>query len=201
MGYGDILKILVILGILVQTISCVSKPAVQTYFEEGDKVVLPDSARVKAMVSVSQNDVREKLSAVLFAVPNQRYRLELSGTFGVGAASLLWKSDGWKVVFPQEERYMEGTGDCVYIPVYGGVDIHKFSLLFLGRKVDALGCKDSMSDLKLEYGENSVSVFWSEETDNYPSLQLEIREIDKKQKWSGSIWNLNVPDKYVRIIP
>ncbi|MDR3001065.1 MAG: hypothetical protein LBU89_07360 [Fibromonadaceae bacterium] len=174
-------------------ISCAKKPQVYT-FPDGAKVVLPDSARVKAMVSVSQNDVKEKLSAVLFAVPNQRYRLELSGTFGIGAASLLWKSDGWKLVFPQEERYMEGTGDCVFLPTYGGVDIHKFSLLFLGNRVNDLACENSISpDLTLEYRENSILI--------HPMLLIEIRNIDKKSKWGSGVWNLNVPDKYVRVIP
>jgi len=174
-------------------ISCAPKqPA--SYFGSGKQVALPDSARVKAVVLVSQEDVKEKLSAVLFAVPNERYRLELSGTFGLSAASILWKKDGWKVVFPQNERYMEGEGNCVSIPGYGNVDIHKFATLFLGRRVDALDCNGSI--LTLEYNENSALVLLGGDT-----LELEIKGIDPKAQWSSGVWNLNVPDKYVRLRP
>ena len=187
-----ILKILLILLILV-TFSCSRNPNPQTYF--GDKqVALPDSAKVKAVISVSQGSTNEKLSAVLFAVPNEKYRLELSGTLGLSAASILWKQDGWKIVFPQNERYMEGKGDCVFIPVYGGVNIHKFSLLFLGQKANSLNCSDANpSKLALEYNDNSVLAFFEKD-----SLRLEIENIDQKAEWKNGVWNLNVPENYVR---
>jgi hypothetical protein len=192
----DILKILVILAILVQTISCSKKPTAQTYFER-EKVVLPDSARVKAMISVSQNEAKEKLSAVLFAVPDKRYRLELSGSFGFSAASILWKEGKWRIILPQDERYMEGVGDCVFVPIYGGVDIHKFSLLFFGQKVGSLDCGEKEWDhFKLEYGENFASVVSGSD-----SLKLEIRDINPKAEWQSGVWNLNAPDKYIRISP
>jgi len=176
-------------------ISCTSGPKVQNYFRDGKKQSLPDSAKIKAVLSVSQGSVKEKLSAVLFAVPNEKYRLELSGTLGLSAASILWKSDGWKVVFPQDERYMEGTGDCVFVPVYGGVDIHKFATLFFGQRVNALDCNNSGShNLSLEYVENHALTFFGND-----SLKLEIKTIDPKAVWKGGVWNLNVPEKYVRI--
>jgi len=168
-------------------ISCAPRHS-SGYFTSGKNVALPDSARVKAVVSVSQ----ENLSAVLFAVPNERYRLELSGTFGLSAASILWKKDGWKVVLPHNDRYMEGVGDCVSILGYGNVDIHKFAKLFLGRRVDALDCNGSV--LTLEYERNTaLAVFGGD------SLKLEIKTIDPKAKWGGGVWNLNVPEKYIRI--
>jgi len=188
-----ILKILLILLILV-SFSCSSKQRPQTYF--GDKqATLPDSAKVKALIYVSQGSVNEKLSAVLFAVPSEKYRLELSGTLGLSAASILWKRDGWKVVFSQNERYMEGNGDCVFIPVYGGVDIHKFSLLFFGQKINSLNCDNSNpSNLELEYKDNSVLAFFGKD-----SLKLEIKNIDPKAEWKNGVWNLNVPENYVRV--
>ncbi len=188
------MKILCLLAALF-LISCTSKPQVQTYFEDGGKKQsLPDSAKVKAVVSVSQGTVKEKLSAVLFAVPNERYRLELSGAFGLSAASILWKKDGWKIVFSQDERYMEGVGDCVFVPVYGGVDIHKFAVLFFGQKVSSLDCNNfNNQNLSLEYNGNIASL------QRYPSLQLEIKNIDSKPEWKGGVWNLNVPESYVRI--
>jgi len=187
-----ILKILIILLILVQTFSCSQRPRI--YYSD-KQVALPDSAKVKAVLSVSQGSVNEKLSTVLFAVPYEKYRLELSGTLGLSAASILWKRDGWKIVLSQEERYMEGDGDCVYIPVYGGVNIHKFSLLFFGQKANSLNCDNSnSSNLALEYKDNSVLAFFG--TD---SLKLEIKNIDKKAEWKSGVWNLNVPENYVRV--
>jgi len=181
------------LFILVQIFSCSSRP--KTYY--GDKqIALPDSAKVKAVISVSQGSVKEELSAVLFAVPNEKYRLELSGTFGLGAASILWKKDeGWRIVLPQNERYMEGTGDCVFVPIYGGVDIHKFAALFFGQRVNSLACEGyALQHLTLEYVDNTALAFSG--TD---SLKLEIKNIDSKAKWKSGVWNLNVPDKYVRV--
>ncbi|MDR2593855.1 MAG: hypothetical protein LBC87_03705 [Fibromonadaceae bacterium] len=193
---NNISKILInlfVLTILVQTFSCSSRP--KSYF--GDKqIALPDSAKVKAVIAVSQGNVKEKLSAVLFAVPNEKYRLELSGTLGLSAASILWKRDGWRIVFSQNERYMEGEGDCVFIPIYGGVDIHKFSLLFFGQKINSLNCDNSKqpSNLALEYSDNSVLAFFGKD-----SLKLEIKNIDKKAEWKSGVWNLNVPENYVRL--
>jgi len=172
-------------------VSCASKPS--GYFDSKKQLALPDSARVKAVVSVSQEDANEKLSAVLFTVPNEKYRLELSGTFGLSAASILWKKDGWKVILPQNERYMEGTGNCVSIPVYGSVDIHKFATLFLGRRVDGIDC-GNRNTFNLEYSGNAAIV-----SSGSDSLRLEIKSIEPKVKWGSGVWNLNVPDKYVRL--
>jgi len=174
-------------------VSCASK---LVYFAEGKQIAMPDSAKVKTTLSISQEDVKEKLSAVLFVVPNERYRFELSGIFGLGAASILWKKDdGWKIVLPQKERYMEGTGDCVFVPIYGGVDIHKFAALFLGQRVNTLACEGFvLQNITLEYAENTALAFFGKD-----SLKLEIKSIDSKTTWKSGVWNLNVPDKYVRV--
>jgi len=186
-----IIKILIIF-IILDLISCASG---RGYFADGKQVALPDSAKVKTVLSVSKEDAREKLSAVLFAVPGERYRFEFSGTFGLGAASILWKKDeGWRIVLPQNERYMEGVGDCVYVPIYGGVDIHKFAALFFGQRVDTIACKDSAQNITLEYVENTALAFFGKD-----SLKLEIKNIDKGAKWKSGVWNLNVPEKYVRV--
>jgi len=187
------MKILLILIILVQIFSCSRKPQL-TYY--GDKQsTLPDSAKVKAVISVSQGSVREKLSAVLFAVPNEKYRLELSGSLGLSAASILWKRDGWIIVYSQDERYMQGEGDCIFVPVYGGVNIHQFSLLFFGQKVNSLSCDDANpSNLTLEYNDNSALAFFGRD-----SLRLEVKNIDSKAEWKSGVWNLNVPERYVRV--
>jgi len=189
----NILSILLILIIGVQTFSCSRSPR----YNYGDKQIpLPDSAKVKAIISVSQGSVREKLSAVLFAVPNEKYRLELSGSLGLSAASILWKRDGWIIVYSQDERYMQGEGDCIFIPVYGGVNIHQFSLLFFGQKVNTLNCSDSNpSNLILEYKDNSALAFFGKD-----SLRLEVKNIDSKAEWKSGVWSLNVPERYVRVV-
>jgi len=181
----------VLCAIFIVLISCSKKPAVNTYFVSDKTTALPDSAKVKAMISVSQNDKKEKLSTVLFAVPNERYRIELSGTLGLSAASVLWKQGEWKIIFPQDERYVKGEGNCISIPIYGNVDIHKFAALFFGQRIDALGCGE-WDSFDLEYTENSASVSSGRDT-----LKLEIKNIDSKAQWSAGVWNLNIPDKYV----
>jgi len=188
-----ILLIFIILIIGVQTFSCSRKPNL-TYFSD-KQTALPDSAKVKAVLSVSQGSVKEKLSAVLFAVPNDKYRLELSGSLGLSAASILWKRDGWIIIYSQDERYMQGEGDCIFIPVYGGVNIHQFSLLFFGQKATSLNCNGSNpSNLTLEYNDNSALAFFGRD-----SLKLEIKNIDSKAEWKNGVWNLNVPESYVRV--
>ncbi|MCL2282604.1 MAG: hypothetical protein FWC26_04735 [Fibromonadales bacterium] len=180
--------------VLLLLASCASKPQTHGYFEGDKQQALPDSAKVKATLSVSREEVNEKLSAVLFAVPNKKYRLELSGTFGLSAASILWKDGSWKIVFPQNERYMEGVGDCVSLPGYGDVDIHKFAILFLGRRVDTFDCSN-WNVFKLEYIENAVLV-----SSGSDSLKIEIKNIDSKPQWSSGVWSLNVPEKYERLV-
>ncbi|MDR0517101.1 MAG: hypothetical protein LBH25_08670 [Fibromonadaceae bacterium] len=154
---------------------------------------LPDSARVKAVISISQNGTKEKLHAVLFAIPNEKYRLELSGPFGLSAASILWKQDGWRAVFSQEERYIEGTGDCIFLPIYGGVNIHKFAVLFFGQRVNSLDCEGEPQSLAMKYEDNCAHAFLGSD-----SLKLEVKDIDPKAKWQSGVWNLNVPEKYIR---
>ena len=55
----------------------------------------------------------QKFSAVLFSVPEKRYRLELSGPMGIGVASLLWTDSLWNIVFPTERTYLQGNGYLV----------------------------------------------------------------------------------------
>jgi len=48
----------------------------------------------------------------------------------------------------------------------------------------------------LEYSDNSVLAFFGKD-----SLKLEIKNIDKKAEWKSGVWNLNVPENYVRVRP
>ncbi|GHV15003.1 hypothetical protein AGMMS49938_12220 [Fibrobacterales bacterium] len=193
------IKFLIISAICYLLLSCAQKPPVNSFFDES-KIPLADSAKVKATILVSHNNSKEKLSAVFFAVPNKKYRLELSGTLGFSAASLLWADGKWSAVFPQDNRYAEGAGDCVYLPIYGGADIHKFASLFLGQRVENISCsskdfvstdaistdaapkdadkkgaltKDAaFSNLKIEYREN-FAVLSQDDSKNYSQSNLQ----------------------------
>lgn len=77
--------------------------------------------------------VPQKLSAVLFSVPNKRYRLELSGPMGIGVASLLWTDSLWNIVFPTERSYLEGNGYLVGMIGNGDfplINIHQVAAFF-----------------------------------------------------------------------
>jgi len=75
-----------------------------------------DSLRAKIVFSVPKDGASEDISGVLFAVPNKRYRLELTGPLGMQLASMLWKDSKWTVLVPSEERYTQGSGNIVVIP-------------------------------------------------------------------------------------
>ncbi len=96
------------------------------------------------------------------------------------------------MVSPLEERYKKGVGDCVSIPVYGNVDIHKFAALFFSQKVETIGC--GYSFFKLEYGENSTTVLSGSD-----SLKIEIKNIEYNPEFSSGVWNLNIPDSYISV--
>ena len=101
-----------------------SKPAVEPTAQTApaDEVKL-DSLRAKmAITLVDANGKEQNLDAVLFSVPGKRYRMELTGPFGIGVASLLWKD-------------MKGAGYMVGLfgePSIPTVNIHQVAGLFEG---------------------------------------------------------------------
>lgn len=96
---------------------------------------------LKALFSLtiySPDGKSQDLDAVLFSVPNKRYRMELTGSLGIGVASLLWLPEGWQMVFPTEKMYMKGAGYMVGLlndPSLPLVHIHQVAGLFDGRVV------------------------------------------------------------------
>ncbi len=94
----------------------------------------------------------QDLDAVLFSVPNKRYRMELTGSLGIGVASLLWLESGWQMVFPTEKMYMNGAGYMVGLmtdPSLPLVHIHQVAGLFEGRVIpeglEEISVRDSAS--------------------------------------------------------
>ena len=107
-----------------------------------DPVTLKDPVpadSLKAIFSLtihSPDGKSHDLDAVLFSVPNKRYRMELTGSLGVGVASLLWLPERWQMVFPTEKMFMEGAGYMVGLfndPSLPLVHIHQVAALFDGK--------------------------------------------------------------------
>lgn len=123
----------------------------------------PDS--LKAKFSLEINDSLEgshTLSAVLFAVPYKRYRMEFSGPMGIGVASVLWQDAKWTLVLPQQKSFAVGSGFLV--GGYAGIpllDIHQIAGLFWGEVLPFGSSVDSLRDSldgKILYGKNRLGI-------------------------------------------
>lgn len=134
------------------------------------EVVPPDSLRAKFKLTLfDKNGKEQEFDAVLFSVPGKRYRMELTGAMGIGVASVLWKEDGWQVVFPTEKMYVKGAGYMVgifsdnSIPM---VHIHQVASIFEGKLLPE-GFKDQGEGKAVEpngrvfsYGREGENVAW-----------------------------------------
>jgi len=106
----------------------------------------PDSIKAKAVfTAVTPQGGREDLSAVLFLVPGQRYRLELSAGFGVSVASLLWKDSAWTLLLPTEESFIRGAGSEIQVPgaLMAAVNVHQLAGIFWGDLLPEASAGDS----------------------------------------------------------
>lgn len=96
----------------------------------------PDSLKAKMDLELYDAEgALHELSGVLFAVPEKRYRLELTGPIGIGVASLLWLPEKWTFIFPTEKKYIEGNGYWVgdlQNRIFPVVDIHQVAGFFWG---------------------------------------------------------------------
>ena len=123
-----------------------------------DPVTLKDPVpadSLKAIFSLtihSPDGKSHDLDAVLFSVPNKRYRMELTGSLGIGVASLLWLPERWQMVFPTEKMFMEGAGYMVGLfndPSLPLVHIHQVAGLFDGKVLpeglEEISVRDSVS--------------------------------------------------------
>jgi hypothetical protein len=77
----------------------------------------PDSVRAKLTLMIPRLDSSvDEVDGMLWAVPEQRYRLELSGPMGIQVASLLWTPDAWLALAYLQNRYVQGLGPVLLIP-------------------------------------------------------------------------------------
>ena len=152
--------------------SCSGSKAMRKADGVGDTPVaaVTDSLKAKFKFSLFDKSGKEQeFDAVLFSVPGKRYRMELTGAMGIGVASLLWKEDGWQVVFPTEKMYVKGAGYMVglfsdsTIPM---VHIHQVASVFEGKLLPE-GYKDlgdgkavESTGREFSYGKNGSDVAW-----------------------------------------
>lgn len=139
-----------------------------------------DSLKAKFSITLFMQDGQSQdLDAVLFSVPKKRYRMELTGSLGIGVASLLWLEDGWQMVFPTEKMYMTGAGYMVgllYDTSLPLVHIHQVAGLFEGHvlpeKFEEISSRDTLEFKVHEirdaagrhytYGEKNGGIVWLE---------------------------------------
>ncbi len=110
-----------------------------------ERLALTDSLKIKTDFEFNTPEGKtENFSGMLFAVLGERYRLELSTTFGISVASLLWNSGNWAVTFPTEKFYYQGSGNRIeFAGDFPSVDIHELASLFWGDVSERL--KDTIS--------------------------------------------------------
>ncbi len=85
-----------------------------------------DSLRAKFSLQIANEKAEpEELDGVLWAVPGQRYRVELNGPMGIGLASLLWVEGQWQVYVPSEDLQTRGEG---YRPQVPGLALPEISI-------------------------------------------------------------------------
>lgn len=107
----------------------IPKPTLQY---EGVAISSPqvDSLRAKFTLQVANTKAEpEELEGVLWAVPGQRYRIEINGPMGIGIASLLWQQEQWQVYVPSEDLHTQGVGNRPQVPGLALPDISIHRLL------------------------------------------------------------------------
>lgn len=135
-GFGRGLFLLVLLSLFLTGCAGNKKTASATANSEPAPA---DSLKAAFALTIHSPDGKSQgLDAVLFSVPNKRYRMELTGTLGIGVASLLWLEEGWKMVFPTEKMYVKGAGYMVGLfnnPSLPLVHIHQVAGIFDGKVI------------------------------------------------------------------
>ena len=148
-----------------------------------------DSLRAKmAMTLVDVSGKEQNLDAVLFSVPGKRYRMEMTGPMGIGVASMLWKEEGWTMVFPTEKLYMEGRGYMVGLfgePSIPMVNIHQVAGFFDGEYVP--------SGVKVEQERDSLGMKIVDAVDQF-GTRLTYAQKDGLVQWISRIGRDDKPE-------
>ena len=155
----------IFLGLFFATIFCLlgCGPRLAKGPATASEILPPDSLRVKFSIDVDDSvNGSHTLSAVLFAVPYKRYRLEFSGPMGIGIASVLWTDAKWTLLLSQQKSYATGMGQFVGgfagIPLF---DMHRIAALFWGETFPQNAVVDSTRDsagVKIIVGKNSLGI-------------------------------------------
>lgn len=148
---NKILSFLLSIFVVLFLSACASSK-VDLSIDEKAKEPQADSLKAKFTLSLkNEKGEMQELSGVLFAVKGIRYRLELSGLFGVGVASLLWDKEKWRMTLPTEKIYLDGQGYMIGDPSIRTlplVNIHQLGNIFFGDLLPVpykeLNVKDSL---------------------------------------------------------
>jgi len=183
--YGTFLPGLFLLLLLSFFLTGCVGPKPSTAPVAGNTELPADSLKAKFSLTIhAEEGQSQDLDAVLFSVPRKRYRMEFTGSLGIGVASLLWLEEGWQMVFPTEKMYMKGAGYMVGLfndPSLPLVNIHQVAGIFDGKllpeKLEEKSSRDSVgvdsSVIKIHeardpmtrhytYAEKSGEVLWLE---------------------------------------
>jgi outer membrane biogenesis lipoprotein LolB len=125
------MKALKFLGFLLTVFflgACAPKTQfITTYTDPKAPKSAVDSVRADLSLLISNQGKTEHVNAVVFAVPGERYRIELTGPLGVTVASILWLPQQWTMLLPSEGLYHHSQGDFMQIPatVLPPLNIHQ----------------------------------------------------------------------------
>lgn len=121
-------------GFFLLAACATSRPASLTVEQSSTPAL--DSLKAKfSLYLKNEKGETQELSGVLFSVKGARYRLELSGLFGIGVASLLWQPEGWKITFPTKKLFLDGRGYFIGLPEMAAipfVNMHQLAGIFYG---------------------------------------------------------------------
>lgn len=159
---------------------------------------MADSLRAKVTFEIPvANDDPSEVAGVLWAVPQKRYRLELSGTMGIGVASVLWKEQNWKVYLPTEDRTLTGEGVLLQIP---GIQLPPISI---HRLLAPIWGDWSIPDSQLvkRYALQDKQIWeWQDSSDQQP-LTLRAEFLTSNHQLVALVFVNDNPDLQVRLEP
>lgn len=187
------------LGILLLTAGCSSTPPVAVIPPDFDNAPL-DSVRVKlSLQTYLPNGKVETVRAVLWAVPQQRYRLEISGAMGISIGSLLWQDSQWLFNFNTLEQHSQGSGvqlSLADIPL-PPLSIHEVFAPWWGAGFTIIPAALPTTELEVRYGSAVIldSLMVPQQVDYFQQgrkiLTVQAQEVKRNLAWGAGIWKLS----------